>query len=300
MERYNRLNEFLKEKFGERVLKISVDGGFSCPNRDGTKGLRGCAFCTGLGSGDHLKHSLSIKEQIDAHIESYRGERANKFIVYFQSFSNTYAPLHKLKQKYDEALSSSNKIVGLAVATRPDLINEEIARLLSSYNDKYYVSVELGLQTANNTTLENLNVKYSSSDFSKAVQILNKYNIDVVAHIMVGLPGETHSDIINTINFLNSNNISGVKIHSTYVAKGTELEKLFQNGNYSPLSLEEYIEEAVYIITHLNKNVVIHRISGDAPKDLLVAPIWNKNKKPIMNGIHKVLEERNLFQGMYN
>lgn len=298
MERYNKLNEYLKVKFGSRVLKICIDGGFTCPNRDGLKGYGGCVFCTGRGSGDHLT-SLPITEQIKNHINSYRGERADKYIVYFQSFSNTYAPLDILKQKYDEALSVSDNIVGLSVATRPDLINDEIASLLSFYKKSHYVSVELGLQTINNKTMQNLNLNYTKEDFVNAVKLLNKYDIEIVAHIMVGLPNETHEDIVNIINLINSIDVQGVKIHSTYVAKGTKLEELYLKGDYSPLSVEDYLNELVYIITHLKKDVVIHRISGDAPKELLVAPEWNKNKKLILNGFTKLLNEQDLYQGMY-
>lgn len=298
MERYNKLNAFLKEKFGERVLKICVDGGFTCPNRDGTKGTGGCAFCTGRGSGDHLKR-LPIQEQIKNHINSYRGDRANKYIVYFQSFSGTYAPLQMLRAKYDEALSANKNIVGLFVATRPDLINDDVCKLLAAYSSSHYVSVELGLQSANDKTAKSLNMMYDSGDFKKAVQTLNKYNIDVVAHVMVGLPDETHDDIIKTISFINSLNIKGIKIHSTYVAKGTKLEEKFLSGSYHPLSLDEYLNELEFIITHLRKDIVIHRISGDAPKELLVAPEWNKNKKLILNGLTKRLNEKNLYQGMF-
>lgn len=291
-KRYNNLNDFFKNKFGERVLKICIDGGFTCPNRDGTCGTGGCIFCGERGSGEHLTKSQNI-------IVSPRPtQKANKFIAYFQNFSNTYADIETLKRKYDEALQNP-KIVALAVATRPDCITEEIAQLLKSYSDKYYVYVELGLQTANDETAQIINRGYTSDVFTKAVKILNQYNIDVVTHIMVGLPNETFDDIQNTIDFINKHNIQGLKIHSTYVIKDTKLCELYEAGNYIPLTLEEYITTVTHILTHISPDIIIHKISGDAPKDLLVAPEWNLHKKWIINGITKKLIQDNLWQGKY-
>lgn len=297
LERYNKLNKYLKNKFGERTLKICVDGNFTCPNRDGTLSNNGCIFCSEQGSGDHLKSTLSISKQVKNFLTSYRGQRANKFIVYFQNFSNTYDTIGNLKQKYDSALID-NRIVGISIATRPDCINEEIVQLLASYKENYYVCVELGLQTSNDTTGKLINRCYTSKNFTTAVEILNKYNIDVVTHIMVGLPGEARKDLENTVNFLNSHKLQGLKIHSTYVVKNTILEKMYLSGKYIPISLESYLEDLVYIITNINPNVVIHRISGDAPKESLVAPIWNTHKKLVLNGLDKILKERNLYQGI--
>lgn len=294
-DRYNHLNKYLKNKFGERVLKICVDGGFTCPNRDGTKGKNGCIFCSERGSGEHLC-SESIEKQVKNHLSSYRGERANKFIVYFQNFSNTYDTIENLKKKYDEALCDS-KIVGLEIATRPDCVNEEIAKLLQQYTKKYYVVVELGLQTANDNIGKLLNRCYDSKDFENAVNVLSKYGIDVVAHIMVGLPDETLDDIAKTVCFLNSQKISGVKIHSTYVIKNTKLAEMYNIGKYKALTLDEYIDKTCYIISRLRKDIIIHRISGDAPKDMLIAPEWNRHKKWSMNGIEKRLKELDIWQG---
>lgn len=296
-ERYNHLNSYLKKKFGERVLKICIDGGFTCPNRDGTKSNSGCIFCSERGSGDHLR-TTDISLQVKNHLESYRGARANKFIAYFQNFSNTYDSIENLRKKYNAALIDE-RIVGLQIATRPDCITEDIARLLSEYKEKYYVCVELGLQTSNDDTGLLINRCYSSQDFSNAVKILNKYDIDIVAHIMIGLPNENLEDLKNTVNFVNSHNIQGLKIHSTYVVSNTKLEKMLINSEYSPISLEHYLESLVYVITHIKPSIIIHRISGDAPKNILVAPSWNTHKKLVLNGIDKILKERNLYQGMY-
>ena len=297
MERYNHLNTYLKEKFGERTLKICIDAGFTCPNRDGTKGVGGCIFCGERGSGEHLK-TIDIASQVKNHLASYRGMRANKFIVYFQNFTNTYDSIENLKKKYDSALIDE-RIVGIQIATRPDCINEEIARLLFSYTDKYSVCVELGLQTSNENTGKVINRCYTNEDFINAVTILRKYNLEIVTHIMVGLPGETHKDIVNSVNFVNNLDIQGLKIHSTYVTNDTKLNAMYENNQYSPITLEYYLDELCYIITHLRKDIILHRISGDAPKDMLVAPSWNSHKKLVLNGIDKILREKDLYQGMY-
>ena len=296
--RYNKLNRFLKNKFGEKVLKICIDGGFTCPNRDGKKSTYGCIFCSEKGSGEHIKKCDSISEQVRNYFKSYKAERANKFIAYFQNYTNTYDSIENLKEKYDSALIDK-RIVALAVATRPDCITEDIAKLLSSYSKKYYVWIELGLQTSNEETGKFINRCYTNSDFTNAVKILNKYNIDIVSHIMVGLPNETFENIKNTVEFINKHNIQGLKIHSTYIVEHTQLYQLYKEENYSPISLEYYWECLCYIITHISPEVVIHRISGDAPKDILVAPSWNSHKKWIMNGFNKKMIDEDLWQGKY-
>lgn len=296
LKRYNRLTEYLKNKFGERTLKICIDGGFTCPNRDGTAGIGGCIFCSEHGSGDHLNSSKNIQAQVESYFSSYRSKRANKFIAYFQNFTNTYDTIANLKLKYDSALID-DRIVALAVATRPDCITEEVVKLLKSYSEKYYVWVELGLQTANDQTGMLINRGYSSKQFSDAVALLNKYKIDVVTHIMVGLPGETNDDLHNTVKFINNHNIQGLKIHSTYVIQNTKLAQMYYDGKYTPLELDDYLNSVVYILTHISPNIVIHRISGDAPKDLLIAPGWNAHKKLVLNGVDRILKENDLYQG---
>lgn len=298
LERYKHLNTYLKDKFGERTLKICIDGGFTCPNRDGSLSKQGCIFCSERGSGDHIKAAPEISTQIENYFNSYKAKRANKFIAYFQNYTNTYAPVEVLKTKYDSALID-DRIVALAVATRPDCINEDICELLKSYTNKYYVWVELGLQTSNDVTGKLINRGYSSEQFPKAVALLNKYKIDVVTHIMVGLPNETFEDLKNTVAFINLHDIQGLKIHSTYVVENTILANMLHNGNYTPIGLEYYLDCVSYILTHISPDVVIHRISGDAPKDLLIAPEWNSHKKWIINGLDKLLREKNLWQGMY-
>ena len=296
LERYKHLNKYLKDKFGERTLKICLDGGFTCPNRDGRVGYGGCAFCSERGSGEHIIAD-NISNQVKNYFTSYKAERANKFIAYFQNFTNTYDSIKNLKMKYDAALID-DRIVALAIATRPDCISEDVCKLLKSYSEKYYVWVELGLQTSNENTGKIINRCYTDEQFSAAVSLLNKYNIDVVTHIMVGLPGENFDDIKNTVNFINNHSIQGLKIHSTYVVKNTRLADMYFNGKYTPISLEYYLDCASYILTHISPDIIIHRVSGDAPKDLLIAPDWNLHKKWIINGLDKLLRDKDLYQGM--
>lgn len=297
MERYNHLNRYLKAKFGERTLKICVDAGTTCPNRDGKKGQNGCLFCSRAGSGDHLKHGESIKNQLDDYFSSYKAQRANKFIVYFQSFSNTYGNIEKLRRKYLDALYYSDKIVALQIATRPDCVTPEIISLLKELSKIKPIIVELGLQTTNDKTSELLNLQYNKTDFKKATELLSSAGIETIAHIMVGLPTETHEDIIKTVEFINSQPIQGLKIHSTYITNDSGLFELYKKGEYSPLTLENYLFELEYIITHLRKDIVLHRISGDPPKTTFVAPDWILHKKWILNGMDKILNEKNLTQG---
>lgn len=296
LERYKHLNKYLKDKFSERTLKICIDGGFTCPNRDGRVGYGGCAFCSERGSGEHIIAD-NISNQVKNYFTSYKAERANKFIAYFQNFTNTYDSIENLKTKYDAALID-DRIVALAIATRPDCISEDVCKLLKSYSEKYYVWVELGLQTSNENTRKIINRCYTDEQFSAAVSLLNKYNIDVVTHIMVGLPGENFDDIKNTVNFINNHSIQGLKIHSTYVVKNTRLADMYFNGKYTPISLEYYLDCASYILTHISPDIIIHRVSGDAPKDLLIAPDWNLHKKWIINGLDKLLRDKDLYQGM--
>lgn len=298
LNRYNHFNNWLKQKFGERTLKICIDAGFSCPNRDGKCGVGGCIFCGERGSGENTKR-LNISEQVKNHLNSYKGQRAHKFIAYFQNFTNTYDTIENLKARYDAALID-DRIIALAVATRPDCINEEVSQLLASYKNKYYVYVELGLQTANDHVGEIINRGYKTKDFINAVKMLNNYGIDVFVHVMIGLPEELEEDLEQTIRLINDLNITGIKIHSTYIIKNTKLEELYIQKKYKPITLEYYINKVAEAVSLLNKNIVIARISGDAPKDILVAPEWNLHKKIIINRINKKLEQENIYQGCIN
>lgn len=308
IERYKHLNTYLKELFGERTLKICIDGGFTCPNRDGKCGTSGCIFCSSKGSGELINSAPNISNQIIQYFQTYRSKRANKFIAYFQNFTNTYDSIENLKKKYNSALID-DRIVALDIATRPDCINDDVAKLISSYMPKYKVFVELGLQTSNDNTAKIINRGYESSVFTDAVKILNKYNIPVICHIMVGLPTEQElikvdnfdvfKNIVDTVTFINKHNISGLKIHSTYIVKNTVLNKLYEGNKYKPITYEEYMSNLTYIITHINPEIIVHRISADPPKDLLVAPEWCLHKKWVLNGLDKLLKESDLHQGMF-
>ena len=300
--RYNHLNSYLKDKFGSRTLKVCVDGGFTCPNRDGKVSFGGCIFCGDMGAGDLIKYRSgcvyqSIVNQINGFLNSYRGERAEKFIVYFQSFTNTYDTIENLKKKYDTALASSDKFVGLEVATRPDCIDEEVAKLLASYKDRYYVCVELGLQTASDDIGKLINRGYTTEDFANAVKILKKYDIDIVAHIMVGLPKETIKSVEDTVDFVNKCGVNGVKLHSTYVMKNTKLAQMYEVGEYEPISQEYYVDMVAKIISNLNLDIIIHRINADPPKSELEAPLWVARKKLVINAINKSLNDKDIMQG---
>ena len=308
IERYKHLNTYLKELFGERTLKICIDGGFTCPNRDGKCGTSGCIFCSSKGSGELINSEPNISNQVTQYFQTYRSKRANKFIAYFQNFTNTYDSIENLKNKYDSALID-DRIVALDIATRPDCINDDVAKLISSYMPKHKVFVELGLQTSNDNTAKIINRGYESSVFTNAVKILNKYNIPVICHIMVGLPTEQElikvdnfdvfKAIVDTVNFINKHNISGLKIHSTYIVKNTVLNKLYEGNKYKPITYEEYMSNLTYIITHINPEIIVHRISADPPKDLLVAPEWCLHKKWVLNGLDKLLKESDLYQGIF-
>ncbi len=291
---YNNLSGYFRQTYGRRLSKICIDGGFSCPNRDGTCGVGGCIFCGERGAGEHIDPSLSIKRQVEEAFKS--ADPDEKFVAYFQNFTSTYADVKVLKERYDAALIDEG-IVALAIGTRPDCINDDIARLIASYKERCDVWVELGLQTASDKTAERINRGYKTEVFSKAVKILKKYKIDVVAHIIAGLPGEGRDELVKTVDFLTRVPISGLKIHSIYVMEGTRLADMYKHGEYTPPTLEEYTDMAVYILSHISPDIIIHRLTGDCPRELLLAPEWNTDKHKIIDLIVKKMEKRGLSQG---
>jgi len=286
---YYSVKEFFINKFNEPVYKIAVDGGFTCPNRDGTKGVGGCSFCNERGAGEHTFNG-DIIEQVKKGIAFAKTvKKANKYAVYFQSFSSTYKSIAELEKLYTTALSVDENIVALAVATRPDCIDEEKVQLLKSISSTKYVWCELGLQTSSDKTAKEFNRGYDSKEFTRAVELLNGAGIDVVVHLIVGLKGEGIEDIINTANFLKRHKISGVKIHSLFVVKGTRLYEEYLRGEYTPITREFYIEAVGEILSRLDKNIVVHRLTGDGEKSRLVAPIWTTEKKKNLNAINNYL-----------
>lgn len=291
---YNNLSGYLREKYGKRLSKICVDGGFSCPNRDGTRGVGGCIFCGERGAGEHIDCTRSIREQVESSLS--RAKAGEEFIVYFQNFTNTYADAKTLRERYDAALIDE-RIKILAIGTRPDCIDEERATLIASYKDRCDVWVELGLQSSSDETARRINRGYKSDEFVRAVEILDKYSIPTVAHLIVGLPGESIENVKNTVHFINRLPIWGIKIHSIYVMKNTALAELYECGEYTPPSLLEYVESAAYILTHVNPDLIVHRVTGDCPRDMLIAPEWNKGKSEIIDAINEKMISLGLSQG---
>ena len=291
---YYNLSEYFRRKYGTRLKKICIDGGFSCPNRDGRCGVGGCIYCGERGAGEHIEGALTIGEQVRS---ALKGTPDNaKFIAYFQNFTNTYAPVSVLKERYDEALIDE-RIVALAIGTRPDCIDEDVCRLLGSYKDMCDVWVELGLQTANDKTAKIINRGYDLDCFERAISLLKKYEIDVVVHLIVGLPGESIGDVKATAEYIGALDLFGIKIHSIYVMRGTRLAEMYEAGEYTPPTLDEFVEGAVYILTHISKKTVVHRLTGDCPKDELLAPEWNKDKHAVIAKITEKMEKKGLCQG---
>ena len=290
---YNNLSSYLKTKYGGKVSKICIDGGFGCPNRDGTCGIGGCIYCGERGAGEHIDPSVSIREQAEAVLG--RDKRSDHFIAYFQNFTNTYAPIDVLKERYDSALIS-DRIVALAIGTRPDCITEEIAELIASYKDRVDVWVELGLQTASDSVAKVINRGYKTDVYKRAVSILKAYGIPFVAHMIIGLPTDTADNVDATVDLINED-AWGIKIHSIYVMDGTTLAGMYREGHYTPPTIEEYVSLAARSIARLRPDMIVHRITGDCPDGLLVAPEWNKDKNKVIAEIRATLEREGMRQG---
>ena len=292
------LNDFLKEKFNEKIYKVSLDGGFTCPNRDGKVSRGGCIFCSENGSGDFTATKLKsihaqIEEQIDLVSKKYKGD---KYIAYFQNFTNTYAEVSYLRKIYEEALSHE-KIVGLAIATRPDCLEDDVLELLAELNKKTFLWVELGLQTVNDDVAKYFNRAYETEIYKEASEKLNKLNIKFVTHIIIGLPKEENDDYLKTAIFAQNCGTWGIKLHLMYVVKNTPLEKLYLNGDLKVNTKEEYVEKVVNVLENISSEIVVHRLTGDGDRETLVAPLWSIKKIDVLNSIHKELKRRNTYQG---
>jgi len=292
------LNDFLKEKFNEKIYKVSLDGGFTCPNRDGKVSRGGCIFCSENGSGDFTATKLKsihaqIEEQIDLVSKKYKGD---KYIAYFQNFTNTYAEVSYLRKIYEEALSHE-KIVGLAIATRPDCLEDDVLELLAELNKKTFLWVELGLQTLNDDVAKYFNRAYETEIYKEASEKLNKLNIKFVTHIIIGLPKEENDDYLKTAIFAQNCGTWGIKLHLMYVVKNTPLEKLYLNGDLKVNTKEEYVEKVVNVLENISSEIVVHRLTGDGDRETLVAPLWSIKKIDVLNSIHKELKRRNTYQG---
>lgn len=293
---YLSYRSIIKKRFGCPVLKIPVNAGFSCPNRDGTISSTGCSFCDNRSFSPVAETTDSIRCQIANAIARDR-QKHNKFIVYLQPFSNTYGSQKQLGQIYEPIIAYPN-VVGLAIGTRPDCFTEDTFNYLADVAKRTYLSVELGLQSANDETLRLHRRGHSANDFAQAVTELSKRNIETVAHIMIGLPPETRDHAINTARFIASLPVSGVKIHQAMVIRGTALEKMFDNSDFAPLALEEYADVLCEFIAHLRPNQHIHRIMADAKiENGLIAPLWSSEKIASVNFIQGIMEKRKLVQG---
>ncbi|MBS5363141.1 MAG: TIGR01212 family radical SAM protein [Butyribacter sp.] len=297
---YYSLDYYLKKTFGEKIYKVALDGGMSCPNRDGTVSTGGCIFCSNGGSGDFaIKHDKDndITRQIETGINSLKTNEkfvGEKFIAYFQSFSNTYAPVSYLEDIFLQAIDHP-LISALSIGTRPDCFSSEIYDLIERLNHIKPVWVELGLQTKHEKTAEFINRGYTLEVFEKAVHELRKRNITVIVHVIIGLPGENADNLYETIDYLNKMDIQGIKLQLLHILKDTALADLM--GSFHILTPDEYIDILCECIAKLSPDIVIHRLTGDGPKDLLIAPEWSKNKRQVLNTLSHELKVRGIYQG---
>lgn len=298
-KRYHTLDYELKNVFGEKAIKLSIDGNFTCPNRDGTISNNGCIFCSERGSGDFTSDktktiSTQIYEQKEIMSKKWV---SNSYIAYFQNYTNTYDSVENLRIKFYEALSCPN-IKGLAIATRPDCINKEIIELLHEINSKTFLWIELGLQTINEETSIFIRRGYKLATFDKAVNLLTKINIRVVAHLIIGLPNETKEQILKSAKYIDNLNLWGVKLHMLHILKNTDLEKYYKETYFHILSQDEYVNIICDILELLNPNIIIHRLTGDGKKSDLIEPLWSLNKLKVLSEIDRELKYRQSSQGI--
>lgn len=298
-KRYNAQSSYLKRRFGKKTVKISLNGNFTCPNIDGAKGTGGCTYCSAAGSGDFAgKPYQTIAEQFEYGKRLILDKWGDDllFIPYFQANTNTYAPLSKLKTLFEEALLQENT-VGLAVSTRPDCISEEAADYLRELSERTYLTVELGLQTVHDRTAELINRCHSYEDFLLGFGRLKARGINVCVHIINGLPGESREMMLETARAVGSLGVQGIKIHLLHILKGTKLAEQYLRGEFSAMGMEDYIETVCDQIELLPKSVLVERLTGDGAGDSLIAPLWSRDKRAVLNGIHKELRRRDSVQG---
>ena len=295
---YRDLNTYFRQRFGQRVHKLTVDAGLTCPNRDGALSTGGCIYCNARESGTGAyRRGVSIREQLERNKAAVtRRFKARKFIAYFQSFSNTYAPMEKLARLYEEALAVED-VVGLSIGTRPDCVEDAVLDLLADYARRYLVWLEFGLQSSCDRTLERINRGHDTACFRDALQRARRRGLPVCAHVILGLPGETRQDMMTTARFLADQAIDGVKLHLLYVVRGTPLETLYQEGRYDCLGQEEYAALVCDFIERLPPATVIQRITGDPHPDELVAPEWALRKRETLACIHRIFQQRDTRQG---
>jgi hypothetical protein len=298
MNRYYSFNEYCRDRFGEKVYRLSLNAGLGCPNRDGTKGTGGCAFCSAGGSGDFAADaSLSITEQIREARQRLSGKTGcRRFVAYFQAYTNTYAPVEQLRPLYEEAIYHPD-IVALSIATRSDCLDDEVIRLLAELSRIKPVWVELGLQTIHNRTLLAMHTETTFEDFQDALGRLRAASIPVIAHLILGLPGETPAMMRESAAYIASSGVSGVKFTLLHILKGTALAAMYEEAPFPVFSLEEYCDLVIDCVEMLPPDMVIHRLTGDGPKKLLIAPLWSADKKHVLNTLNRRFAERDSRQG---
>ena len=287
------LNQYLRDTFGQKLYKIALDGGFTCPNRDGTIDTRGCIFCSGSGSGEFAGDcTMSITQQIERGKEQVRKKiKKGRYIAYFQAFTNTYAPVGKLRSLYMEAINHKD-IAVLSIATRPDCLPDEALDLLCECNQIKPVWVELGLQTINPSTAAYIRRGYPLPVYDDAVRRLKACGIEVITHVILGLPGESRRDMLDTVSYVGRSHADGIKLQLLHVIRGTDLEKDYREGKFETLTFESYVELVADCIALLPENMVIHRMTGDGDKRTLVAPMWSTDKKRVLNAIHRAVSHK--------
>ncbi|MCH5265615.1 MAG: TIGR01212 family radical SAM protein [Lachnospiraceae bacterium] len=298
---YHSLDYEMKRRFGEKVYKIALEGGMTCPNRDGTLDTRGCIFCSGKGSGDFAAPRMgSITEQIDRGIReiSARKQTGKKFIAYFQSFTNTYAPVSQLTALYEEALAHPD-VVMLSIATRPDCLPEEVLELLRHCAEAKPTIVELGLQTIHSSSADYIRRGYSLKVYDTAVEQLKKRGLEVVTHVIAGLPFESKTDFLETVTHVADSGADGIKLQLLHVLEGTDLAEEYRQKAFEVLSREEYLDWIVSALSLLPEQMVIHRLTGDGPKKLLLAPLWSSRKREVLNLLHQKLRNDGIWQGCH-
>ncbi|PIP41274.1 MAG: TIGR01212 family radical SAM protein [Desulfobacterales bacterium CG23_combo_of_CG06-09_8_20_14_all_51_8] len=298
--RFYDLNTYFKDIFGHRVHKIAIDAGMSCPNRDGTLSTRGCIYCNERGSGTgFFQQGLSITDQIE-NAKRFLAKRykARKFIAYFQAFTNTYAPLPRLRRLYDEALAVAD-VAGLSIGTRPDCVNEEILSLLESYAKTHLIWIEYGLQSAHDRTLALINRGHNFNAFEEAVRATRNRGIKICVHVILGLPGESQRDMLETAKIISQMGLDGIKFHMLYVVRGTAMEAMYRQGAYPCMTRDAYVDVLCEFLACLPKTMVIQRLTSDPHPDELVAPGWAMEKKQTLELIHQTLKEMDLYQGKH-
>lgn len=298
-KRYRSFSYEMKKIFGSKIIKLSLDGGFTCPNRDGTIADKGCIFCGEEGSGEFTaSRELSIKSQAESQKEVMAKKwSSGKYIAYFQNFTNTYSSYEDLKEKYSQAISQEG-VVGLAIATRPDCLSEEILDLLEEISQKTFLWIELGLQTIHDESASFIRRGYPLKAYDEAIKQLGKRHIKVVTHLIYGLPGESRDQCLASLDYVAKTNTWGIKIHSLYVQEGTDLHEYYKKSPFEIFSKEAYIALVADSIERLPAKMVIHRLTGDGKRSLLVAPLWSRDKRRVLAGIDQALKERKSYQGM--